>query len=75
MGIDKTFSGFIKLHEKTLLTKDIEILENSMNILVARSLSTLDEDGKNELQESINTLTEGLEMFRKILVKHDMYEL
>lgn len=75
MGIDKTFSGFIKLHEKTLLTKDIEILENSMNILVTRSLSTLDEDGKNELQESINTLAEGLEMFRKILVKHDMYEL
>jgi len=70
----ENFDEFIALHERRLMTKDVDKLENVITSVVNRASSTLGSNGGDELTESINKMFDGLKTFQKTLAKHELYD-
>jgi len=70
----ETFDKFIHLHEKRMMTKDVDKLENLMISVTNRASSNLGKLGGKELDKSIKKLIDSLEDFQNILAKHEMYD-
>lgn len=75
MPMEKSFNDFIRIHERKLMTTDVDLLENNLTAVTNRASSILGAEGGDDLQEAISKLIEGLNMFQKVLVKHELYEL
>jgi len=70
----ETFDKFIYLHEKRMMTKDVDKLENLMVSVTNRASSALGRLGGKELDQAIKKLTDSLEGFQNVLAKHEMYD-
>ena len=75
MSVEKSFTEFMILHEKKLMTKDVNSLENDIVSATNRSSSVLGSIASNDLDEATQKLMEGLTMFKKVLSKHELYEI
>lgn len=75
MSVEKTFTEFMIIHEKKLMSKDVNSLESGIIDTTERSSAILGEDVSEELQNATKKMMEGLSMFKKVLAKHQLYEI
>ena len=71
----ETFDKFIVLHEKRMMTKEVDKMEKLMTSTTNRASSTLGSKGGNELKKAIAKMMNGLEDFQKVLAKNEMYDM
>ena len=70
----ETFDKFIILHEKRMLTKDVDKMENNIVAVTNRASSALGRLGGKEMDKAVKKIFDGLEEFQNILAKHEMYD-
>ena len=70
MSTEKTFTNFIIIHEKNIMSKGINALEDDISSIFERV--SIDE---SELTMAKEKLEEGIRLFKRILSKHDLYEI
>lgn len=75
MSVEKTFDEFMVMHEKKLMSKDVNALENDIVATTNRTSSVLGALAGDDLQEATDKLMEGLSLFKKVLAKHQLYEI
>lgn len=75
MSVEKSFNEFMIIHEKKLMTKDVNALENDIISATNRSSSVLGSLAGSDLDEASAKLLEGLTMFKKVLAQHELYEI
>jgi len=73
MTIEKSFTDFIILHEKKILTKDIKNLEGDI-ISITERIENISSD-KKEINEIIDKLSDNLRNLKIVLTKNNLYEL
>ena len=71
----ETFDKFIILHEKRVMTKDVDKMERIITSTTNRSASVLGDRGGEELEEAVSKIMQGLEDFQKVLAKNEMYDM
>ena len=75
MSVEKSYTEFVMLHEKKLMSKDINELENDIISATNRTSSVLGELAGKDLDDATQKLMEGINLFKKVLAKHQLYEL
>ncbi len=75
MSVEKSYMDFIVLHEKKLMSKDVNSLENDITSTTNRVSSILGALAEEDLQEATEKLMDGLDMFKKVLIKHKLYDV
>lgn len=75
MSVEKSFNEFMIMHEKKLMSKDVKALENDIISTTNRTSSVLGSLAGTDLDEATEKLKEGLTMFKKVLAKHQLYEI
>ena len=75
MTVEKTFSDFMILHEKKIISKDIKSLEKDISITIGRVLSIPILENESGFNEAEIKLMEGITDIKKILNKYNLYEL
>lgn len=74
MSVEKSFTEFMVLHEKKIMSKDVNSLEKGIIEATDRSSSLLGNEDK-ELREATDKLMEGISMLKRTLAKHHLYEI
>lgn len=74
MSVEKTFSDFMILHEKKLITKGVNSLQKDINDAINRA-TNIEEVNKDNLNEISSKLVEGIKDLKKLFNKHNLYEL
>lgn len=75
MSVEKSFTEFIILHEQKAMTKEVDALENSIVSSTNRSSSILGNLAASDLDEATEVLIEGINLFKKVLAKHQLYNI
>lgn len=75
MSIEKTYNEFVVLHEKTLMTKDIDSLEKDIITMTERTNVIIGSGVDDDINKATKKITEGMSLLKKILVKHELYEI
>ena len=70
MSTDKSFNEFIIIHEKNIISKGINALESDITSIFENV--SIDEA---ELKMAKGKLDEGIRLFKRILSKHNLYEI
>ena len=70
MSTDKTFKEFIIIQEKKLMSKGINTLEGNITSI----FETVSID-KSELKMAKGKIDEGIRLLKRILSKHNLYEI
>ena len=75
MSVEKSYTEFIMLHEKKLMSKDVNALENDIISATNRTSSVLGSLAGEDFNEASRKLMEGISLFKKVLAKHQLYEI
>jgi len=75
MSVEKSYTEFIMLHEKKLMSKDVNALENDIISATNRTSSVLGSLAGEDFNEASHKLMEGISLFKKVLAKHQLYEI
>lgn len=75
MSVEKSYNEFMIMHEKKLMSKDVNTLENDIISATNRTSSVLGSLAGKDLDEATEKLMEGIAMFKKVLAKHELYEI
>ena len=70
MSTEKTFTNFIIIHEKNVVSKGINAVEDNINSIF-KTVSI----EESELKMAKEKIEEGIRLFKKVLSKHDLYEI
>ena len=70
MSTDKSFNEFIIIHEKKVMSKGINTLEGNITSI----FETVSID-KSELKMAKGKIDEGIRLLKRILSKHNLYEI
>lgn len=73
MSTEKTFTDFIVLHEKNIMSNGVKSIEKDIKAITERASAIIDDD--SELEPAKIKLSEGIKVFKKILNKHNLFEI
>jgi chromosome segregation ATPase len=73
MSVEKSFTDFIVLHEKKVLSKDVRNLEGDITSITERieNISA----NKEEISKTLMRLSEDLRLLKVVLTKNNLYDL
>jgi hypothetical protein len=75
MPVEKSFTEFMVMHEKKLMSKDINALESDIMSAADRAISIIGPDISKDISETTKKLIDGITELKKILTKHQLYEI
>lgn len=75
MPVEKSFTEFMVMHEKKLMSKDINALESDIMSAADRAISIIGPDISKDISETTKKLIDGITELKKVLAKHQLYEI
>jgi len=75
MSVEKSYEEFVIIHEKKLMSKDVDSVENGIVSVINRASSILGNIDDGELDKVNELFDKGMLLLKKILNKHDLYEI
>ncbi len=75
MTVEKSYMEFIILHEKKLMTNEINSLEKEIISITNRASSVLGSLADKDLDTATDTLLTGITTLKKVLTKHELYDI
>lgn len=75
MTDEKTYSEFIVIHEKNKMTKDIDLLEATIESTIERVSDVVNSISDDDITHVSEELSKGINNLKKTLIKYNLYEL
>ena len=74
VSIEKSFSDFVRIHDKKVISDEMDKTIKSLDGILER-INSYGPTLAEELKTAYNDVKDDLDIFQKILLKHNMYTI
>lgn len=75
MTIEKSYTKFILMHEKNIMSKEINSIQSDIRSALVRASAVVPCEDMGDINKLTEMFDSSMNEFKKVLIKHNLYEI